>query len=110
MIVFGNRLGIKWNKHKAIDFWAMCLCAYETEEGPEDTTRWLHTKETAAETARKELDGVALELIRQFAVFEALHHGGYSPAQHVRALREVMPGVSRSRKAGLRDLVEQLAM
>ena len=80
------------------------------EEGPEDTIRWFHIKKTAAETAQKELDGVALELIRQFAVFEALHPEGYSPTQHVKALREVMPSVSRSSKAGLRDLVEQLAI
>ena len=51
MVMFGDRLGIKWKKHKAIGFWPMCLCAYEVQEGLVDTTVWFHAKETAVRAA-----------------------------------------------------------
>lgn len=114
MLDFSGQTGILWEKLQAIDFWAVCLCAFEVEEpssdAPSDEPRWFCEKKEKQGLLRKELDGVALELIRRYAVFEALHPGGYSSAELVKALREVMPAVAFSNKSDLQTLFSNLGV
>ena len=103
---------------QAIDFWAICLCTFELEENPNDIStrnksnkpRWFLEDREKHGALRKELDGVALELIRRYPVFEILHLNGYSSTEMVKSLQEVMPAVSFSNKSDLRGLFVDLGV
>ena len=86
--------GLRWNRTKAIEFWSICLPAFETSEAPEKHVGWFEARAGMEDVALQELGGIALELIRKFAVFEMRSPGGYSLEAHMNALRSVMPAIS----------------
>jgi len=105
MITFNGHPGIKWNRTKAIDFWSVCLPAFEIEHVPPKFLAWFAPALDKSNTAIEELDSIALELILRYAVFEMYHTNGYSIDVQITYLRAVMPSVTSGGRFGLIGLL-----
>src|SRR5437588_1969211 len=104
MIQFQEHEGLRWDYKCAIDFWSLCLPAFDTRVVLAKHVGWFLTEhDSDPALAFKELSGVALELIRQFAVFELRSPGGYSLEAHTHALRNVMPAILGDSQVPLYD-------
>ena len=110
LLQFQQWEGLEWNYCTAIDFWSFCLPAFETLAAPAKHIGWFMTNEETQDLAFQELGGVALELIRQYCVFEMRSPGGYSLDAHTHALRVVMPGILSEKFMNLYELSAKLGL
>lgn len=81
--------------------------AFKTRVAPAKHIGWFLADD---DLSFKELSGVALELIRQFAVFELRSPGGYSLEAHSHALRTVMPAILKDSQVNLYELPKKLGI
>ena len=107
LLKFQEWTGLKWDYNCAIDFWSFCLPAFKRCDVPAKHIGWFLAED---DLGYKELSGVALELVRQFPVFEMRSPGGYSLEAHTHALRTVMPVSLKDNQVNLYELPQKLGI